>query len=291
MTVQNLDINLIPGGVLPIVQASQFDVQTNAVTFTLYQGDTLYTLPNGAGVLVNGKKPDSTGFSYSAASASGNTVKVNITKQMTAVAGDVICELRVSVGQQDVGTSNFILRVERSPLDDSVISETVLPLIEQAAEIASTISEYVESVAQSATSATASAATASTAAAQAQTAAANVEAQYDALTDLKAEASAAAQAAQDAADTLDNITATANTLTPGSSATASYNSSTGVFTFGIPQGATGASGVTAPLAGFFTMWVDASGNLYAASEADMSNYFSYDSTTGNLYFLTEDGNT
>lgn len=289
MTVQNLDINLIPGGVLPIVQASQFDVQTNAVTFTLYQGDTLYTLPNGAGVLVNGKKPDSTGFSYSAASASGNTVKVNITKQMTAVAGDVICELRISVGQQDVGTSNFILRVERSPLDDSVISETVLPLIEQAAEIAATISEYVESVAQSATSATASAATASTAAAQAQTAAANVEAQYDALTDLKAEASAAAQAAQAAADTLDDITATATTLTPGSSATASYNSSTGVFTFGIPQGATGASGVTAPLAGFFTMWVDANGDLYAASEADMSNYFSYDSTTGNLYFLTQDG--
>lgn len=289
MTTQNIDINLIPGGVLPIVQASQFDVQTNGITFTLYQGDTLYTLPNGAGVLVNGKKPDSTGFSYSAASASGNTVKVNVTKQMTAVAGDVICELRVSVGQQDVGTSNFILRVERSPLDDSVISETVLPLIEQAAEIAATISEYVESVAQSATSATASAATASTAAAQAQTAAANVEAQYDALTDLKAEASAAAQAAQDAADTLDNITATANTLTPGSSATATYNASTGVFAFGIPQGATGASGVTAPLAGFFTMWVDANGDLYAASEADMSNYFSYDSTTGNLYFLTQDG--
>lgn len=291
MTVQNLDINLIPGGVLPIVQASQFDVQTNAVTFTLYQGNTLYTLPNGAGVLINGKKPDSTGFSYSAASASGNTVKVNITKQMTAVAGDVICELRVSVGQQDVGTSNFILRVERSPLDDSVISETELPLIEQAAEIAATISEYVESVAASAITASDAASTATTAAATATTAAANVEAQYDALEDLKADAAAAAEAAEDAAEALENITATATTLSPGSSATATYNASTSTFTFGIPTGATGASGVTTPLAGFFTMWVDSSGNLYAASETDMSDYFSYDSTTGNLYFLTEDGNT
>lgn len=291
MTIQNIDINLIPGGILPIVHASQFDAQTNAIVFTLYMGDSLYTLPSGAGVMVNGKKPDSTGFSYNASYASGSTVRINVTKQMAAVAGDVICELRVSVGSQDVGTGNFILRVERSPLDDSVISETELPLIERAAEIASTISEYVESVAQSATTATGAAATATTAAAQAQTAAANVEAQYDALTELKAEASAAAQAAQDAADALDNITATATTLTPGSSATATYNPTTEVFTFGIPQGATGASGVTAPISGFFTMWVDESGNLYAASETDMSDYFSYDSTTGNLYFLTEDGNT
>ena len=291
MTVQNVDINLIPGGLLPIVNASQFDVQTNAVTFTLFQGSSLFELPDGAGVIVNGQKPDSTAFTYNASYVSGHTVKINISKQMTAVAGDVICELRVSVGNADVGTGNFILRVERSPLDDSVISETVLPLIEQAAEIAATISEYVESVAASAITASDAANTATGAAATATTAAANVEAQYDALEELKADASAAAEAAEDAAEALENITATATTLPAGSSATATYNSSTSTFTFGIPTGATGASGVTTPLAGFFSMWVDSSGNLYAASETDMSDYFSYDSTTGNLYFLTEDGNT
>lgn len=281
---------MIPGGVLPIVNASQFDAQTNAVIFTLYQGDALFSLPSGSGVLVNGKKPDSTGFSYSASYASGNTVRINVTKQMTAVAGDVVCELRISNGSQEVGTCNFILRVERSPLDDAVISETVLPLIEQAAEIAATIGEYAETIAQEAQSATSAASAATTAAGRAATAAANVEAQYDALEELKTDAAAAAEAAEDAAEALDNISATANTLSPGSSATATYNPSTQVFTFGIPTGATGASGVTTPLTGFFTMWVDSNGDLYAASETDMSDYFSYDSTTGNLYFLTEDGN-
>lgn len=299
MTNQNLNINMIPGGVLPIVYASQFDEQTNAVTFTLYSGDSLYTLPSGYGVLVNGKKPDSTGFSYSAASASGSTVKINITKQMTAVAGDVICELRVSASSQDVGTGNFILRVEKSPLDDAVISETVLPLIEQAAEIAATIGEYAETIAQEAQAATASAASASTSAAQAATAAANVEQQYSSLETLKTQTNAAAsaantaaQAAEDAIDELDNLSATANTLTPGSSATASY--SNGVITFGIPAGAKGDkgdSGVTTPLAGFFTMYVDENGDLYAVSEEDLSDFFEYDSTTGNLYYLTEDGTT
>lgn len=296
MIAQNLNLDTIPGGPLPIVQASQFDVQTNAVTFTLYRGSELFTLPAGAGVLVNGKKPDSTGFSYSAASASGSTVRINVTKQMTAVYGDVICELRISSGQQDVGTCNFILRVEKSPLDDAVISETVLPLIEQAAEIAATISEYAETVAQEAAAATQSATQAATSAASAATDAANVAAQYNSLQAVKAEATAAAQAAQDAADTLNDLNATATTLAAGSPATASYNAATGVVTFGIPRGAdgadgaTGASGVTTPLAGFFTMWVDPdTGNLYAESADDMSDYFDYDDTTGNLYFLTEDG--
>lgn len=291
MIEQKINIDMIPGGPLPIVQASQFDVQTNAVAFTLYRGSELFTLPAGAGVLVNGKKPDSTGFSYSAASASGSTVRINVTKQMTAVFGDVICELRISSGQQDVGTCNFILRVERSPLDDAVISETVLPLIEQAAEIAATIGEYAETVAQEAAAASQSATAAATSAASAATDAANVHAQYTSLETVKTNANAAAQAAQDAADTLNDLSATATTLAAGSSATASYDAATGVITFGIPRGAdgaTGASGVTTPLAGFFTMWVDPdTGNLYAESADDMSDYFEYDSETGNLYFLTE----
>lgn len=289
ITQQKTNINLVPGGIPPIIYASQFDVQTNGIEFTLYAGETTFTLPSGAGVTVNGKKPDSTGFTYSAAYASGSTVRVNVTKQMCAVAGDVVCELRISVGSQDIGTANFILRVERSPLDDSVISETELPLIERAAEIAATIGEYAETVAQEAEAATQAASTASTAAATATTAAANVEQQYNALETLKAQTNAAASAANAAAASLSDMSATANTLTPGSSATAEYNASTKVFTFGIPQGAKGDSGVTAPLSGFFTMWVDDSGNLYAASETDLSDAFQYDAVTGNLYYLTEDG--
>ena len=290
MTTQTINLNLVPHGINPVAYASQFDEQNNALIFKLYNDTSPYTILGGTSILVNGTKPDGTGFSYSAASYTGNTVYVNVTKQMCAAAGDVLCELRLTRNGETVGSLNWILRVEQTALDDGTISETVLPLIERAAEIAAEIDTYVETVALDAAAAAASAYAADQSADAAAIDAANVAAQYDALEDLKADAAAAAQAAEDAADAISNISATATTLSPGSSATASYNSSTNVFTFGIPTGATGASGVTTPLTGFFTMWVDTNGDLYVAAESDMSDYFYYDTSTGNLYFLTEDGN-
>ncbi len=296
MTTQTIKLNMTPGGVMPVAYASQYDNQTDALIFELYNGNTPFTVPQGAAVLINGTKPMSaegvTGFSYSAASVSGNTAICNVTTQMTALVGDVLCELRIRTETQIIGSINFILRVEASPLnDDAVLSETEIPLIEQAIEIAANLADYIQTAVDSAETASSAAETATEAATQSAIINTNVEGIYDDLTDATAAANAAAQAANAAAETLEDITATATTLSPGSSATASYNSSTGVMTFGIPQGATGASGVTTPLSGFFTMWVDPdTGNLYAASQEDMSDAFYYDTDTGNLYFVTEDGN-
>ena len=287
MTTQTLNLNMIPHGVQPVVYASQFDEQTGAIIFKLYNDTTPYTIPSGTSILVNGTKPDGTGFSYSAASYTGNTVTVNVYKQMAAVAGDVRCELRLTRSSQTVGTLNFILRVEPTALDDGTISETVLPLIERAAEIAAEIDEYAETVATEAANASASAASAATSAASAATDAANVSAQYNALEAVKTNANAAAAAANAAAETLDDITATANTLAAGSNATASYNSQTGVITFGIPRGAQGASGVTTPISGMFTLSVDANGDLWAhcnGNELTAAN-FRYDSESGDLYYV------
>lgn len=292
MTTQRIKLNMIPGGVLPVVHVSQYDNQTNALIFELYNGDEVFTVPGGAAVLLNGTKPDLTGFSYSAASISGNAVTCNVMTQMTALAGDVVCELRVRTDTQIIGSINFILRVEPTALgDDTIISETEIPLIEQAIEIAANLADYIQTAIDAAESASEDAAAAADSATQAALDAANVNAQYSSLETLKQDTSAAAERAEDAADALDNLSATATTLAPGSSATAVYNPATQVFTFGIPRGATGASGVTTPLSGFFTMWVDPdTGDLYAASETDLSDFFSYDSTTGNLYYVTEDGN-
>ena len=296
MTTQTINLNMIPGGVLPVVYASQYDNQVDALVFNLYDGGSVFEIPVGASVLINGTKPPidggtPTGFSYSAASFSGNRVVCNVTQQMTAVIGDITCELRVRTTAEIIGSVNFILRVEPSALnDDTVLSETEIPLIEQAIEIAADLAGYIETATDAASTATAAAESAEDSAASAAIDAANVAAQYDSLEELKSDTAAAAEAAQDAADALANLSATATTLSPGSSATASYNSGTQIFTFGIPTGATGASGVTTPLSGFFTMWVDPdTGNLYAASETDLSDFFYYDSDTGNLYYLTEDG--
>lgn len=53
------------------------------------------------------------------------------------------------------------------------------------------------------------------------------------------------------------------------------------------KGDRGDSGVTTPINGFFTMYVDEDSNLWVLSEDDLTNTFEYDEATGNLYFVQE----
>ena len=53
------------------------------------------------------------------------------------------------------------------------------------------------------------------------------------------------------------------------------------------KGDRGDSGVTTPINGFFTMYVDEDGNLWVLSKDDLTNTFEYDAETGNLYFVQE----
>lgn len=290
MITQRTRLDMRPGGVLPVVHVSQYDNDAAALIFDLYDGGELFSVPTGSSVLLNGLKPDNYGFSYQAASISGNTVVCNLTTQMTAVAGAVVCELRVrnGAGTQIIGSCNFILQVEAAALtDDTIISDTMIPLIEQAVEIASNLDRYITQTQSNAEIATAAATTATNAANSAQIVDANVTGLYNSIEEAKTNANTAAARANDAAEDLENISATATTLAAGSSATASYDSATGVLSLGIPRGDTG---ITTTVAGFFTMYVDSTtGDLYAVSQTDMSDAFEYDSTTGNLYYLTEDG--
>ena len=146
-------------------------------------------------------------------------------------------------------------------------------------------------IASAAADAAASATDAATDAASAASDAASVQTLYDSIETAKQGANAAAQAANAAAAGLNNITAQANTLQPGASATASYDATNNRFTFGIPQGATGASGIQTQISGLFAMSVDENGNLYAhcnSNELTAAN-FRYDTDTGDLYYVIPEG--
>lgn len=298
MYTQDITLGIVPVGVRPVVHVSQYDNHVSALRFSLYKENVQFTIPSGAAVLVNGYKPDNTAFSYAATATSGNTATFSVTQQMTAVAGDVECELRVRTASEIIGTLNFILRVEPAPLtDDSVLSETDIPLIEQAVDIAANLAEYIQQTLDAASAASASAQAAATSATDAATEAASAEVNaqniydmYDSINAAKTAANTAAQNANNAASLLTGITAQANTLPAGSSATVSYDGTNKRFTFGIPKGDKGdEGGVSAPISGFFTMYVDDDGYLWAVSQDDVSDMFYYDETEGVLYFVTDDG--
>jgi hypothetical protein len=126
MEIRNLDI--IPRGVSPIINVSQYDVG-RTFKFLLFDGDLAYTIPSGAVVRVEGIKKDKTGFSYEC-EYSGNEVTVEVTRQMTVFSGELKSELRIVYNEVNIGTLNFILKVEDSPINDETeISETEIPAI------------------------------------------------------------------------------------------------------------------------------------------------------------------
>lgn len=145
MITQSINLNLITGQVLPRVNASQYDNNTRTLNMYLYDGELAFNVPSGVSGYIQGTKPDRTGFQYAATVTEGsNVVSFDITEQMTAVSGEVTCELVLVDGDDRIATVNFILFVEPAALaDDTVISETELPLIEEAAELAQQIGGFI----------------------------------------------------------------------------------------------------------------------------------------------------
>lgn len=143
MTTQSFDLELIPGGVAPVIYASQYD-KGQTWLISLKANNQPFNIPSGASVTIQGTKPDSTGFQYPC-TYSGNIVTATEEQQMTIKAGKVPCEIVISKSGAIIASLNFYLIVEAAALrDDTVISETDLPLIEQAAEAVERIPGMVQ---------------------------------------------------------------------------------------------------------------------------------------------------
>lgn len=143
MTSQTINLDLIPQGVAPIIHVSQYD-KGQTWNFNINVGDTAFNIPTGSSVTIQGTKKDGTGFQY-ACTFSGNVVTATETEQMTVYAGKYPCEIAISKSGDLIASLNFYIMVEPAALsDDTVISETELPLIEQAVEAAQTVPTLVE---------------------------------------------------------------------------------------------------------------------------------------------------
>lgn len=134
MITFGLDLNLIPGKVLPRLNVSQYD-KGQTVNVALWDGDVPYSIPAGCTAQVAGTKADKTGFMYECTIENGQPSFV-ITDQMTVFPGEVTLEVIIMDADNRIGTVNFILDVERAALaDDTQISESDMPIIQQLPEI------------------------------------------------------------------------------------------------------------------------------------------------------------
>ena len=199
MTKQTVNVNIIAGSAKPVVHVSQYDHDAEALVFNIYDGDTEFSIPPDATIIMQGTKPDKQFFLYQCDGFSGNTVTCSVHDQMTAVAGNVECELRIYSGGNGIGTANFTLSVEHAAVaDDSVTSADTLTAL---SEIENTVTALRDSAASSASAAAKSATQAAKSATQAANdALSEIENTVTALRDSAASsASAAAKSATQAA--------------------------------------------------------------------------------------------
>lgn len=143
---QTYNLDLVPNGPDVMVKVSQYDKESRNINFIIFNQNQLYIIPSGTTATVRGTKADNTGFEYPC-TINGSVVSFLVKEQMTVFNGKVLCEIRLLNSGQVLGTANFILFVEKAALsDDTVISETELPLIEEAIEAAATVADTVERV-------------------------------------------------------------------------------------------------------------------------------------------------
>lgn len=134
--MQSINLNMIPGGVMPVINLTQFD-EGRDFALVILNGAQAADL-TGATLLISGKKNDDTAFSYGQSdtvkgnyviAVNNNTVTIRNTLQMAAASGEVIATLTIKKSAADVSTLNFRIMVQEHPLDGVDISETEIPAI------------------------------------------------------------------------------------------------------------------------------------------------------------------
>ena len=136
MEIKN--INLIPEGDKPIIHASQFD-ENRSIRFDLKDGVDDYTLLSGLVITCNIKKVDGNIVTFDVENTESTYVVITLPLQATACAGPNIGEIVISyVSDEDniiLGTVNFILEVEKSPMLGGIESASDIHDLEEQIEV------------------------------------------------------------------------------------------------------------------------------------------------------------
>lgn len=122
MITQRYFLDIVHGNVPVIVPVSQYDSDFTLI-FSLYASTGEFTLEEDTTATIRGTKGDGNGYSVDATiDIASAEVTVEGDEQLTAIAGKQLFELTLWKGQKHLSTANFILNVEKAPLDRDTVS-------------------------------------------------------------------------------------------------------------------------------------------------------------------------
>lgn len=138
--MEQIRLNIVPQGVPPVCHVSQYDAG-RVVRLILMDGLQGYVISDETFVL-NVRKPDDTVVTVAVAGVSGDSfVDFVTTEQMAAVAGENICELKITKDDTVIGSLNFRMKVERDPLAGGIESQSEIHNLHT--QVAAMVSEEV----------------------------------------------------------------------------------------------------------------------------------------------------
>ena len=112
--MERLKLNLVPGGVLTVCHASQYD-NGRTVRFDLYDGDSKVTLAGTETITATLRKPSGAEVTLNVTNTSSDYVDVVTDSDTCDEAGVYLGELTVVSGSVIIGSANFILLAELDP--------------------------------------------------------------------------------------------------------------------------------------------------------------------------------
>lgn len=126
-------LDMVARNIPPVINLSQYDSDFT-LNFLLYASTGTFTVEYDTTAVIRGTKKSGNGYSadvtlstITIAGISYPSVTVTGDNQMTAVAGKNNFEITLKKNDKELSSANFILNVERAPLDaDTIIDETVL---------------------------------------------------------------------------------------------------------------------------------------------------------------------
>jgi len=150
---QVIEVNLVPGGVYPIIRCSRDD-NGYQIRFKIFHGNEPLELNaegNKLGVRFQMTKTDGTFFSCDVTPVENLTGQciMWLSKDATDVPGDHFCELVVTnTTGRNIGTANMILAVERGTVNKktATVSTDVINDLKKAVEVINRVTAYEQSL-------------------------------------------------------------------------------------------------------------------------------------------------
>lgn len=140
--MQIINVDLVPGKVMPILHASQFD-KGRSLGVKLYNGGAVFELSGAEDLTAAVRKPDGNIVTETLTNAGGSLVEIITTEQMTACAGGSLCKIKIENAGDVIGTANFVLEVEKDPTDGGI--ESASEINNLATQVADLVSEQYDS--------------------------------------------------------------------------------------------------------------------------------------------------